>query len=115
MDAFLAAENPWSPSEHSSGMIRSTIEAAKGSSKKFVSISFHSPLVRLPLILSPDEYDVSIKTYQAALEFYAYIFDFEKSRQESTLPTYSTSHENDYDGSSLSDDSEGFLGCIDID
>ena len=34
--------------------------------------------VRLPLILSPDEYDVSIKTYEAALEFYAYIFDFGK-------------------------------------
>ena len=83
--------------------------------------------VRLPLILSPDEYDVSIKTYEAALEFYAYIFDFGKRcyslsrsgitvvRQESILPTYSTAQENDYDGSSLSEDSEGFLGCIDID
>jgi len=114
MDAFLAAENPWSPSKHSSDMIRSTIEAAKASSRKFVSMSFHSPLVRLPLILSPDEYDISIKTYQAALEFYAYIFDFGK-RQESILPTYSTKHKNDYDGSSLSEDSEGFLDCIEID
>ena len=44
MDAFLAAENPWSPSKEASGMIRSTIEAARGSSDRFISISFHSPL-----------------------------------------------------------------------
>ena len=78
--------------------------------------------------MSPDEYDVSLNTYQAALEFYAYSFDFEKrlsfqfmsftnnliSKQQSILPTFG-SVENDYDGSSLSEDSEGFLDGIVVD
>ena len=49
IDALVAGDNPWSICDQSKSLIQNTIESARKASNKFISISFHSPIVRLRL------------------------------------------------------------------
>ena len=55
----------------------------------------------------------SVKNYQAAMDFYIYDFDFTK-RQENNFESILKRNENDYDGSSISEQSETFMFDIDL-
>ena len=132
IDALVAGDNPWSICDQSKSLIQNTIQSARKASNKFISISFHSPIVRLKHLLDED-YNVlgkilhatsplrnryvmrmiSVKSYQAAMDFYIYDFDFTK-RQESNFESLLKRNENDYDGSSISEQSETFMFDIDL-
>ena len=58
IDALVAGDNPWSICDQSKSLIQNTIESARKASNKFISISFHSPIVRLKHLLNED-YNVS--------------------------------------------------------
>jgi len=112
IDALVAGDNPWSICDQSKSLIQNTIESARKASNKFISISFHSPIVRLKHLLNED-YNVSVRSYQAAMDFYIYDFDFTKS-QENNFESILKRNENDYDGSSISEQSETFMFDIDL-
>ena len=54
-----------------------------------------------------------VKSYQAAMDFYIYDFDF-TNRQENNFESILKKNENDYDGSSISEQSETFMFDIDL-
>ena len=61
--------------------------------------------------LQEDQYDVSVKTYTAAMEFYVYDFNFSMDRQKSVI--YEKA-EAGYEGSSLSEQNEDFMFDINL-
>ena len=111
--------------ENSKEMIKHTIAAARSASDRFASLSFHSPIIRLQHILSEDEYHVKgrkwhqdvfqliylVNNYKATMDYFLYDFNFTKS-QESLADLVSCS--NEFDGSSVSEQSEGFMFHIEL-
>ena len=58
-----------------------------------------------------DEYDVKVQNYKGSMDFYAYSFDFcAKGQISSVLEKKS----QEYDGSSVSEQDEGFMFDIDL-
>jgi len=112
LDALIADENPWRPSSESVKMVQDTVECGRKIARRLISISFHSPMVRLPLLLS-DQWDVSIRSYTAGMQFYVYEIDFTKSCQTTDLSNY-ISNPVSYDGSDLSDQEEDYLSQLDV-
>ena len=92
--------------ETSIKLIKNTINAACSASNRFVSISFHSPIVRLRHLLSETKYNVDVKSYKASMDFYFYDFDFTQTQQPCSFIKVD---QEEYDGSELSEQSEGFL------
>ena len=71
IDALVAGDNPWSICDQSKSLIQNTIRSARKASNKFISISFHSPIVRLRHLLDED-YNVTGKfsySYLCAIKY----------------------------------------------
>ena len=73
IDALVAGDNPWSICDQSKSLIQNTIESARIASNKFISISFHSPIVRLKHLLNED-YNVSGELHLITYMIHKYSF-----------------------------------------
>jgi hypothetical protein len=91
-----------------------TIEAAGLASNKFLSISFHSPIIRMKNILNNSSYNIQVNSYKASLDFYVYDFDFTQIQQYSPFIKLTGSNPSEpedepYQGSDLSEQDQDFL------